>query len=416
MPIDPTKGEKTHPFSDQEIKPIAEEISKSDENRGNDDENWSVAIEKLKNKHPIKYFWWKTNNHTCIFITKPLYLFYNSQNRDFTLDIIKTLVSFSSLVATFIAAFSLISGYNHNNERLITDRFSKAVEQLGSQKPEVRIGAIYALERISKDSEKDYWTVMEVLTAFIRKQSNLTTESKNKEQNTQKIETKDKEIPELTIDIQAAITVLKRRSKSYGNGEKGHINLYKAKIQQAPLGRANLQRAFLRKTNLQQANLWGANLQKAFLLKANLQQAFLVGANLQKADLRRANLQQADLWGANLQQAFLFKANFQKAFLFKANLQKADLQKAFLFKANLQQAFLGRANLQQAFLGGANLQKANLIRVKNLTHQQIKSACFWKQAIYKVEDKENKQFIEQLKQDKKSDPKQPIDCSFWKFK
>ncbi len=394
MPIDPTKGEKTHPFSDEEIKPIAEKISRSDENRGNDGENWEAAIEQLKNKYPIKYFLWKTNNYTCILITKPLHLFYNSQNRDFTLDIIKTLVSFSSLVATFIAAFSLISGYNHNNERLITDRFSKAVEQLGSPKLEVRIGAIYALERISKDSKKDYWTVMEVLTAFIREQSNLKTENKKKEQNTQ-------EVSEPKIDIQAVITVLKRRSKSYNNGEKEGLNLYKVKLQKANLWGANIQ----------QANLGGANLQRANLWETNLQQASLFRANLQRASLFRANLQQASLFRANFQQAYLFRANLQQA-----NLEEANLQQAYLVAANLQQADLEEANLQQANLRAANLQQAFLVGAKNLNHQQIKSACFWEQAIYKFEDKENKQFIEELKQDKKSDTKRPIDCGFWKLK
>jgi hypothetical protein len=50
----------------------------------------------------------------------------------------------------------------------ITDRFTKAVEQLGSDKMAVRLGAIYALERISKDSPRDHWSIMETLTAYVR--------------------------------------------------------------------------------------------------------------------------------------------------------------------------------------------------------------------------------------------------------
>jgi hypothetical protein len=50
----------------------------------------------------------------------------------------------------------------------ITDRFTKAIEQLGSEKLAVRMGAIYALERLSKDSPEDHWTIMEVLTAYVR--------------------------------------------------------------------------------------------------------------------------------------------------------------------------------------------------------------------------------------------------------
>ena len=53
----------------------------------------------------------------------------------------------------------------------ITDRFTAAVEQLGSDKMAVRLGAIYALERISKDSPRDYWTIMETLTAFVRERA-----------------------------------------------------------------------------------------------------------------------------------------------------------------------------------------------------------------------------------------------------
>lgn len=54
------------------------------------------------------------------------------------------------------------------NQKQITERFSKAIEQLGSDKPEVILGGIYTLERIARDSAPDQWTIMEVLTAFVR--------------------------------------------------------------------------------------------------------------------------------------------------------------------------------------------------------------------------------------------------------
>src|SRR5262249_35281182 len=51
----------------------------------------------------------------------------------------------------------------------VTDRFSKAIDHLGSEKLDVRIGGIYALERIARDSpQEDHPTIMEVLTAFMR--------------------------------------------------------------------------------------------------------------------------------------------------------------------------------------------------------------------------------------------------------
>lgn len=61
-------------------------------------------------------------------------------------------------------------------EGQITDRFPKAIAQLGESgdgKLEVRLGGIYALERIAKDSTKDYWSIMEVLTAYVREHAKL---------------------------------------------------------------------------------------------------------------------------------------------------------------------------------------------------------------------------------------------------
>src|SRR4051812_25682036 len=54
-----------------------------------------------------------------------------------------------------------------DRQRRITETYSKAVEQLGSDKIEARLGGIYTLERLSHESPNDYWTIMETLTAFV---------------------------------------------------------------------------------------------------------------------------------------------------------------------------------------------------------------------------------------------------------
>ena len=66
--------------------------------------------------------------------------------------------------------------------RHLTDTFSKAVEQLSSDKMELRLGGLYTLERLAGevlDSPRDadrnlYWTVMETLTAFVRERTRRT--------------------------------------------------------------------------------------------------------------------------------------------------------------------------------------------------------------------------------------------------
>ncbi|ARV62034.1 low-complexity protein [Nostocales cyanobacterium HT-58-2] len=249
-------------------------------------------------------------------------------------------------------------------ERLIAERFMTAITQLGHESVATRTGAIYALERVAQDCPKEYWTVMEILTAFVRE---------NGERNRQEEETEEKPA-RIRTDIQAALSVIARRDAEKDQPNQ-KINLRYADIRGADLHKANLQQADMRGANLTEvdlrgadlceADLDGAKLSGALLYEANLQStnladANLCGANLNRAwvcaaNLRAANLTGATLRGANLQGANLYKANLQGS-----NLKGTNLQGAKLFLANLQGAKLGKANLQGTGLIGANLQQANL--------------------------------------------------------
>lgn len=176
-------------------------------------------------------------------------------------------------------------------DKQVTERFAKAIEQLGNEKIETRLGAIYTLERIAKDSPKDHWTIIEILTAFVREHVPL----QPKEEKVQDVEQK----PKMRTDIQAALTVIGRRN--FNNDQKNQrLDLSYTDISDANLNEAKLQGAFLMGTNLQVATLMEANLQDSFLISANLQGAVLMEANLQGAVLMGANLQVANLQGANL--------------------------------------------------------------------------------------------------------------------
>jgi membrane protein implicated in regulation of membrane protease activity len=53
-------------------------------------------------------------------------------------------------------------------ERRITELYTKAVEQLGSDKAAVRLGGLYALERLAQDHVSHRQTIVEVLCAYLR--------------------------------------------------------------------------------------------------------------------------------------------------------------------------------------------------------------------------------------------------------
>ena len=164
-------------------------------------------------------------------------------------------------------------------------------------------------------------------------------------------------------------------------------------LQDAELDRFIFKNANLSAANLSGAELKGANLSGANLSGAELGGANLSGANLSGAELKGANLERADLSGAELK-----GANLERAYLGQANLEEADLERVKLRKANLEET---------------NLRKANLTNVQNLTSKQIKLACFWEQAIYTKDDKENQNYIENLKKDRSLDPEIPVDFSIW---
>lgn len=174
-------------------------------------------------------------------------------------------------------------------EGQITERFTRAIDQLGAvdeadktKKLEIRLGGIYALEQIAKDSETFYWPIIEILTAYVRENSKI---PKDEDGNPDY----DK-ANRVTADIQAILTVIGRRARNSRKGEDRSLNL----------GRTNLCGAILEEAELQNALLDDANLANAFLSGANLQVAFIEYANLRGAILDETNLKYAILHGADL--------------------------------------------------------------------------------------------------------------------
>jgi len=252
---------------------------------------------------------------------------------------------------------------NQSELNRLSEHFTKAVEQLGSPEITVRLGGIYSLERMAKNSKDDHWTLMEVLTAFVREKRPLKEEEEGERE----------QLPKIPTDIQAALTVIGRRDTEK-DPENQKLDLSNADIAGANLSKAKLQGVNFYQANLQGANLAEAHLQGANLTHAHLQEAILTHAHLQGADLGNAQLQGAALGGAELQGARLWHAKLQGAFLQKAHLQSTRLNHAQLQGANLRQANLQSADLNKANLEGAFIKLADFRNTHNLTWEQIRSA------------------------------------------
>lgn len=203
-------------------------------------------------------------------------------------------------------------------ENQITERFTRAIDQLGNEKIEIRLGGIYALERISKESNTDYWAIVKILTAYVREKSLI-----HEEQN------EDKRI---STDIQVILEVLFKHEHPYTD----IIDLQNVNLKEAQLFRTHLEWVNLEKANLESADIAASNLESAHLEEANLKRAYLSGSNLKWAKLRGSNLERAILSGADLEEAKLVKTNLRMASLNGANLKKATFKDADLTNADLQ--------------------------------------------------------------------------------
>ena len=155
-----------------------------------------------------------------------------------------------TLGAGLFAAGALVftaRNFTLSREGQVTDRYTKAIEQLGSDKLDVRIGGIYALERVARDSAKDHPTGMEVLTAFVREHSHEPWSAAAAGTGaTGRL---------MRPDVEAAITVIRRRD---ARRDRHPVDLYGAVLRGADLTGADLTAA-----NLLAADLRGTVLRSA---------------------------------------------------------------------------------------------------------------------------------------------------------
>ena len=267
-------------------------------------------------------------------------------------------------------------------ERRATELYTKAADQLGSDKAPVRLAGLYSLERLAQDNQSQRQTIVNVICAYLQmpytppgttpvepsaddgESSDEGAAAEDEKRADQERERYEKRLQEHEKGAQeqrvrtTAQRILHRHISRMADETifwKTSIDLSGANLAGALLAEAALWGA-----NLDEANLTGAFLGEANLSKASLYKANLTGAFLFEADLSRANLKEANLTGADLGEAYLTLAMLSEANLSEASLHRANLADARLDRANLTGARLDRANLTRAHLGEANLTGALL--------------------------------------------------------
>jgi hypothetical protein len=259
----------------------------------------------------------------------------------------RTIAQILGGVAVLAGVYFAWQQLNVTQQSQITERFTRATEQLGSDKLEIRIGGIAAFERLARDSDKDFGPVFVILETFIRENAPR--------------EKSDEEYPRTTLyssrigepmpaDIDAALGALMSLSRDPGN--RRSLDLHGTNLEGGVFGiGGKLSPAFLFNTNLQYASLGSVKFPKADFTDSNLRGAALIDANLSGASFENAQLNDAILEDANLNGAYLRDAQLYEADLLRVDLSEADFQGAQLDRVILCEVDLrGAKNLTQAQL------------------------------------------------------------------
>jgi uncharacterized protein YjbI with pentapeptide repeats len=248
----------------------------------------------------------------------------------------RTLIQIVGIVFALLWLYFAWRRVNVSEQGLITDRYTRGIEQLGATDKdgnpnvEVRLGAIYALERVALDSARDHWTIMEVLTAYVRKNAPAPTEKNPREKYAQGPMT----------EIQAILTVLGRRRR--GNLREGDRRL-------------DLSRTDLRHAKLCHLHLDRATFDYACMKRADLSMSYVMGASFVGCDLSEA-------WFSG---TYAEKADFQDAVLFSTIFRSAWLTGCSFYRAN---AFFAQFSENRGF-----------------TEKQLREASNWQHASYQRE-------------------------------
>ncbi|WJY20123.1 pentapeptide repeat-containing protein [Fontisubflavum oceani] len=294
---------------------------------------------------------------------------------------------------------------------------------------EVRIGAIYALERIARENLDFHVQIMEILCAYIRENSPANSaeplhipemppeEGENpraawadwKEgyedesgawhdglnQALQDLKTRIKP----RTDIQTTLEVLGRRTPAQRAREAGWPDPQKDGVfvfdaaypntppypdTDTPEAHTSWIQAFGRFTSDQNAakwtygsypgyrldlratNLQGYDLQHLHLNGARFEGAQMMGADLWLAQMIGTDLGHAQMVGADFGHAQMMAANFEHAQMMGANFEHAQMLGADLRGAQMQ-----GANLIDAQMQGANLRDAQMMRADPLGAQML---------------------------------------------
>jgi Pentapeptide repeats (8 copies) len=229
-------------------------------------------------------------------------------------------------------------------EAQITERFTRAIDQLGSTSLDVRLGGIYGLERIARDSPSELETVGDILAAYIRQHSPWPPMREGQWPEATPLD----QIPELRMrsaDVQAALSALGR-----GAASGKVVDLSDVDLRRADLSHSQLQCALFSCSHLEVSDFTEARLEKACFLFADLTKAVMSGT-----DMRDGRFKAVSLKEAFFDETEVGNAEFDQVDLSGAHLNRARHLDTAVFRDVIADARTAWPNLADPYPAGVTI-------------------------------------------------------------
>jgi len=213
----------------------------------------------------------------------------------------------------------------------VTERFSKAVEHIGDKENvSVRIGGLYALEKIALDSEKERATIQKVIASFIRRPPYL-----DKSKTT--ISSNLNDCP----DIHIAIKIF----RDLNNSSDSYPDLSNARLEYLDLSRLDLSKL----------NFTGASFKGSSLKYANLNKSNFVTSDFEKSDLSNVSVHSTNFMNTDFTKSILFQSTIKDCCLSFSKFEEAEIE-----STSIRNSALSYCDFSKCSFGSNDIDNCNL--------------------------------------------------------
>ena len=239
----------------------------------------------------------------------------------------------------------------------ITDPFARAIEGIGNKSKAVRMGAIYALERIAQDSERDFTTIFSTLNSFVRDNVGRRSHTPDDAQ----VDSSNRP----GIDTEAATIVLERLINS------DMAESLTVSFRELDLRGLEMVKMDFRRFDFSNADLSGSKLSSCNFGEIRLHQLRMRNAALFDCDLRDASFNFCDFRNSNFT-----ISNFDRTSFFYCDLSSATFSSGSFENTSFQASTLNATMMSTRFLPS----QLDWSLVQDLRQQQINKIKYFEEA------------------------------------